>query len=71
MGLLLLLAGWILLRTASGLQPDEGAPPPPVSVLEDPAAQGQAIPFGAPELPREWTWQRPAICFDSFCPKPR
>ena len=67
----LLLAGWILLASASGLQPGDplpGARPEGVNAPPYPAPPGQP---GAAKLPQDWTWERPAIRFDGMYRQPR
>lgn len=63
----LLLAGWILLESASGLQPGD-ALPASVSAPQDAA---QAWRPGAAKLPREWTWRRQAVDVSTMYRRPR
>lgn len=72
MGALLLLAGWILLiGSASGLEPGDAVPgawPEGVNAAQQPTQVWRA---SAAELPREWTWEKPAIRFDGMFREPR
>ena len=72
MGALLLLAGWILLiNSASGLEPGgalPGAWPEGVNATQD---STQVRRPSAAKLPREWTWEKPAIRFDGMFREPR
>lgn len=69
MSVLLLLAGWILLKTASGLQPSgamPGAWPAGVNAPQGPAYAWPVSAVSTAKLPREWTWERQAIRFDTM-----
>jgi hypothetical protein len=67
----LLLAGWLLLRSAPGLQTSDAVPsarPEGVIAPQDPAPLWRA---GPARLPREWTWQKPALRVDTMFREPR
>jgi hypothetical protein len=67
LSLLLLLAGWILLKTASGLQPGGAAASAGTAGVDAPQAPAQPWQYGGalpPELPREWAWKLPGVRFD-------
>ena len=69
MSVLVMLAGWLLLKPASGIQADEalrGAWREPGS-----AAQAwQAHSARAAKLPRDWIWERPAIRLSTAATRP-
>ena len=69
MSVLLLLAGWLLLESASGLQPGDALPgtrPEGVIAPQGPAYARPASAVGTAQLSREWTWERQAIRFDTM-----
>jgi hypothetical protein len=66
MSALLLFAGWILLESTSGLQPGDALPGARPEGVIAPPGPPQAWGAGAAELPRNWTWERPAIRFDTM-----
>jgi hypothetical protein len=71
MSVLLLLAGGMLLESAAGLQPSHAVPgawPEGVNAAQDPTQVWRA---SAAKLPREWTWERPAIGFETMFRGPR
>ena len=72
---LVLLAGWLLLGSASGLQLDGAAPgarPEAVTALQGAPPvweyRGARLP---PKLPREWAWEIPGVRFDHMYREPR
>lgn len=75
MSLLLLLAGGILLKTASGLQPGGAAASAGTAGLDAPQAPAQPSEYSGttlpPKLPREWVWKPPRVRFDHMYRTPR
>jgi len=68
MSLLLLLAGGILLKTASGLQPDKAASSAGTAAVDKAQASAQPWEYSGatlpPPLPREWLWEPPGARVD-------
>ena len=75
MSLLLLLAGSILLKTASGLQPGGAAASAGTAGVDAPQAPARPWEYSIaplpPRLPREWVWEPPVVRFDHMYRKPR
>jgi hypothetical protein len=67
MSLLLLLAGGILLKTASGRQPGGAAASAETAGVNAAQASAETWEYGGPlppPLPREWRWKPPGLRFD-------
>jgi hypothetical protein len=75
MSMLLLLAGWILLKTASGLQPGGAAAGAGTAGVDAPQAPAQPWEYSGarlpPRLPREWAWEIQGVSFEHMWRKPR
>ena len=75
MSLLLLLAGGILLKTASGLQPGGAAASAGTAGVDTPQASAQPWEYNGatlpPPLPREWRWEIRGVRYEHMYRKPR